>query len=374
MVSAREDKPYKQESQGINHKQKGGAPNSKPKGLKIIFVGLHVETFLLLSKAEQFNIVAVNDTGYFNKIYGNPINLIGRCLYSLRRSNRFISLERFFLISWKILGRFSSSIYSRYKTYLKILSQRHINILDLSNKKSVLDYIRKENIDLIVVNTWDLLSNDIVDAPRYGSVNIHPSKLPQYRGALPTLWTLRNRDKESAITCLKIGKLIDGGDIIAQHSFTVQESDNWNSIEIKINEIIERTLVKDLVGYVEGDAIPKQQGHVEASYTAKYLNYMKINWNTENVRDIFNKVNLYPFLVLEDYCYTYLEKSKIKIRKCSVENNSVRKQPNGTFHVKGLRLKIYAIDGVLISNLFSCLSLRDSVILLSKRKGVFGTN
>ena len=120
---------------------------------------------------------------------------------------------------------------------------------------------------------------EIIFAPKFKSVNIHPSKLPQYRGALPTLWALRNRDRESAVTYIVLDGRVDSGYIIGQYFFEISSSDDWLTFEVKIDKIIRMTLLHDLKGYLSGTIIPVEQDGDSLSVTGRYYDYMAINWH-----------------------------------------------------------------------------------------------
>jgi len=98
---------------------------------------------------------------------------------------------------------------------------------------------------------------------------------------------------------------------------------------------------------------------------------MKIDWNGESGRDIYNKVNLYPFLVHGDYCHTSLNGRKIEIRQAGFIGSQVADSRSGQYQVKGLTLSIQAKNGIITCRLFSGLRFKDSILLLLNRKGGF---
>ena len=338
-----------------------------------MYVGYHSETLLMLNGDDRFELAGTGLIGEFMSVFTlNPVNILFKLIYGLRCSNRFRLLERALLGLWNITSLCSSSFYFRYRIYLKAISQGRTKIVDVNNKRSAKLFIELNAIDLMVVCAWTILPEEIIALPAHGSINIHPSKLPRYRGALPTLWSLKNGDSKSAVSyVLMDNTVIDGGGIVAQHEFPINSDDDWHSLELKINEILRKTLLSDLAGYFAGIIKPAAQEQSIRSSTGKSDGYMKIQWDTESGKDIYNKINLYPFLVPADYCYTYLNGRKVELKK-AVFIESRRTSPVlGSYHVQGLTLSIQARCGIITCSLFSGLRCWDSIYFILHRKGNF---
>lgn len=316
--------------------------------IKYIYVGWDPETPLILSKDKNFELVAVSLIESFFAKTINPVNFIFKAVYSLRRMEKLRWLEFLLSLKWELFKSLSSSIFFVYRDYLALISEKKVNILDFADNEKVGKYIRDNDVDLIVVNTWDLLSKNIVELPKYGTINIHPSELPKYRGALPTLWALKNGDKKTAVTYMLLDNSMDGGKIISQHIFPISSSDDAISLESKIKEIIEKTLAQDISGYLDGKIIPlKQIG--EATFTAKYEDYKKIDWQNENGRDIYNKIKLYPYLGHAEYCYIMLNDKKVLIKDAEFipDAKIFENATAGQFRKSFLNILFQAKDGII---------------------------
>lgn len=339
---------------------------------RIIYAGLHIENLLILYKQKSLEVSAVAFTKeLLHEKTFNPINNIFKLLYLLRYKEKYRLLEIIFLKIWSKIKIFSYPTYFRYAEYLSELSKNKTKILDLENEKITLDFIKKKNVDLLVVNTCGMLSKNLISAPRLGTVNVHPSKLPKYRGALPTLWALKNHDRKSAVTYMLLDKGMDTGKIIKQHTFNIAEKENSISLELKINEIIKKTFLSDINKFIKGELVPYKQASTPGdSKTGKYYDYMIIDWQKERGEDIFNKINLYPFVEPFLYCYSVSNNKKIFFKKADFKKNTClfKCARPGEFMVKGFRLCIQTNGGVLITNLFSGLSFKDTLLLFFKRK------
>ena len=127
---------------------------------------------------------------------------------------------------------------------------------------------RLEDSDLIVVASYGrILTKDELEIPKYGAINIHPSKLPKYRGSSPIQNQILDRVKESAITFIKMDEEVDHGPIIASLPFEILESDTFESA---INKAFKKAsgVLPDIINeFVEGKIKPVEQNHSQASYT-----------------------------------------------------------------------------------------------------------
>jgi methionyl-tRNA formyltransferase len=92
-----------------------------------------------------------------------------------------------------------------------------------------------------------------------GSVNLHGSLLPQYRGAAPINWAVINGEKETGVTTFKLKHEIDTGDILLQESFPIGENETAGEVHDKMKEIGAQVLVKTVKGLAEGSLKEKPQ-------------------------------------------------------------------------------------------------------------------
>ena len=282
--------------------------------LKIAYIGLDPFTLLILLKELRFEVAGVSLLSDFFSVTFNPVNLLFEFIYYLRVKNRFRYLELLALYSFKFLKFFTSSFFKKYRHYLIEISKRRITIFDDLTNSEASEFLRQNEIDVVIVNCWGIISKETIKIPRLGMVNIHPSKLPQYKGALPTLWSLKNGDKQSAVTYMLLDDSIDGGKILKQTPFEISQVDDAISLEEKIKGILKEDLNSTITDYACGKIIPVQQSNKNASKTDRYSDYMKIDWEKESGRDICNKINLYPYIDPNVYCYTLSFEKKIFVK------------------------------------------------------------
>jgi methionyl-tRNA formyltransferase len=92
--------------------------------------------------------------------------------------------------------------------------------------------------DLIIVVAYGkILPKEIIDAPQYGTINVHASLLPKYRGAAPVQWAIMNGEKETGITIMKVIEELDAGDIILQGKMPIEKIDNTQTLTKKLFEL-----------------------------------------------------------------------------------------------------------------------------------------
>ncbi|MGI6455390.1 MAG: formyltransferase family protein [bacterium] len=84
-------------------------------------------------------------------------------------------------------------------------------------------WVREKNPDFICVKSMSqLLKENIFSIPKYGTINLHPSILPNYRGPNPLFWTMFNQECESGMTVHYINKGEDTGDILRQYTIKMR--------------------------------------------------------------------------------------------------------------------------------------------------------
>ncbi|KAF8818265.1 methionyl-tRNA formyltransferase [Rickettsia endosymbiont of Cardiosporidium cionae] len=145
--------------------------------------------------------------------------------------------------------------------------------------KYILELISGIHAEIIVVVSYGyILPKTILSLKKYGCINIHPSKLPRYRGPTPIENAILNGDKETAVSIIQMDENMDSGDIIAQHVIDI--GPKVNSIELhKICSDISGTLLINTLDNI--DILPRlKQSDQLASYTKKNSQHNKIiDWS-----------------------------------------------------------------------------------------------
>ncbi|MBN1118016.1 MAG: methionyl-tRNA formyltransferase [Bacteroidales bacterium] len=167
-------------------------------------------------------------------------------------------------------------------------------ILQPANLKSpeFLDELKALNADLFVVVAFRMLPEIVWSMPRLGTINLHASLLPQYRGAAPINWAIINGENKTGVTCFFIEKEIDTGNIISQVSIAIEQNENAGTLHDKLMIIGAETLVKTVQTIGNGffEAIPQNKLSLKKDLKSApkiFKEDCRINWN-QNVRNIYN--------------------------------------------------------------------------------------
>ena len=157
--------------------------------------------------------------------------------------------------------------------------------------------LREEQADLFVVVAFgQLLSEEILQMPKYGCVNVHASLLPKYRGASPIQWAIAMGEEMSGITTMKMDIGMDTGDILLKEEVKIEEDETGESLFLKLSEIGGPLLLKTIEKMEDNSLQPIPQDEEEATYAPILRKEMgKIDWS-EDAKTIRQKVcAFYPW-------------------------------------------------------------------------------
>jgi len=193
---------------------------------------------------------------------------------------------------------------------LKILQPEKIS--DIASKISDL------KPDLIITAAYgQIIPKDILNTPKFNSLNLHPSLLPKYRGPSPIQTAILNNDKTTGLTIMLMDEKMDHGPIISQTEIKINDQFNYQTLEKKLSQEAATLLIKILPQYFQNEIKPKPQKEEKASYT-KILTRQdgKINLQ-QTAKEIERKIRaFYPW----PGTWTELNGKRIKILKAKTVN------------------------------------------------------
>ncbi len=160
------------------------------------------------------------------------------------------------------------SIYDVYQNKIK-----EISILNDSNviqphkiDSETIDQIKDIKPDVVIVASYgEILSQEFLDIPKYGCVNIHASLLPKLRGASPVQNAIINNFKETGVTLMKMDAGLDTGDIISQEKINISPQDTTEILLEKLSQLGAQLLTRDLINWVSGKITAIPQNSEEAT-------------------------------------------------------------------------------------------------------------
>ncbi len=141
---------------------------------------------------------------------------------------------------------------------LKVLQPEKLKNLEFLNE------LRSLNADLQIVVAFRMLPESVWNMPPLGTINLHGSLLPQYRGAAPINWAVINGEKETGVTTFKLKHEIDTGDILLQESFPIDENETAGDVHDKMKDIGARVLVETVKGIADGTLQERSQSTVDS--------------------------------------------------------------------------------------------------------------
>ncbi|MBI2334195.1 methionyl-tRNA formyltransferase [Candidatus Daviesbacteria bacterium] len=121
--------------------------------------------------------------------------------------------------------------------------------------------------DLMVVASYGkIIPKSILDIPRKGALNVHPSLLPKYRGASPVPATILNGEKETGVTIIKMDRQMDHGPIVATRKISLTGKENMQELINKLFQLGAELLVKIIPDFVTGKITLRPQNPKQATY------------------------------------------------------------------------------------------------------------
>ena len=178
--------------------------------------------------------------------------------------------------------------------------QENLRLLQPTNLKSIefIEELKSLAPDLIVVVAFRMLPRAVWELPKRGTINLHASLLPQYRGAAPINWAIINGENQTGVTTFYINENIDTGDLIMQSTTSIDKEDNAGTLHDKLMMLGASLLLKTVNAIEHGEATGITQPHdVNLRSAPKiFKEDTHINWNQEakRVYDFIRGLSPYP--------------------------------------------------------------------------------
>lgn len=201
---------------------------------------------------------------------------------------------------------------------IDVVTPKTVNTEEFVNKLKELD------IDYIVVVAFgQMIGKVLLEEYPDRIINLHPSKLPEYRGASPMQFSILNGDKITSATTMLIEKGMDSGDILMQKDVEIKDSDDYTSMEEKLGEMGAFAIRDTLLNFDSLYEKRIKQDDEKATFCTKITKEMgKINWS-ESSFDIINKIRAFVEYPVAHFSY---EGKNVKVYKAEVLD-SYKKNP-----------------------------------------------
>ncbi len=177
-------------------------------------------------------------------------------------------------------------------------------------------YLKGIEADIYVVAAFgQILSQEILDIPRLGCVNIHASLLPEYRGAAPIQQAIIDGKKTTGVTIMQMAAGMDTGDILLSREIPIDEDETGGSLFDKLSVLGGELIVEALPKLDAGELIPVPQDEAKATKCGKLTKDMgRIDFTKDagSIRNLVRGLNPWPS------AYTYLQGKSLKIWRAAV--------------------------------------------------------
>lgn len=187
------------------------------------------------------------------------------------------------------------------------------------NAEEFYDNLIKLKGELFIVIAYRILPERIFSLPPRGTVNLHASLLPQYRGAAPIRWVLINGEKKTGVTTFIIEKKVDTGGIILQKETEIGETENYGELYQRLSRLGADAVLETVELIERGKASLRPQDHSLASPASKITKELcQLNWK----EPAYKIVNLVRGLSPQPGAFTYWRGKILKVLEARAENSA----------------------------------------------------
>ena len=205
----------------------------------------------------------------------------------------------------------------------------------LKNKEFV-DYFSGISPDLAVVAAFgQILPREILEIPKMGCINVHPSLLPKYRGAAPINWALIRGEVKTGVTIMLMDEGMDTGDILTQEETMIEPMETFGKLNDRLADMGAKLLLKTIDMVASVNSTRRPQDASLATYAPRLTKEDgMIRWDT----DVHQTVNLIRGLSPTPCAYTFCGGMMLKIFSAVGEKTPSPESPGqiGTVAEKGL--------------------------------------
>jgi methionyl-tRNA formyltransferase len=212
----------------------------------------------------------------------------------------------------KAAGRGMKLTQSAVKKYA-VENGLHVLQPEKLKNDSFLEELQSLKADLQIVVAFRMLPEVVWNMPPMGTINVHGSLLPQYRGAAPINWAIINGEKQTGVTTFKLKHEIDTGDILLQEKIQIGETDTAGLLHDRMKIVGAELLVRTIKNLAEGKVKEVSQDAIasnEIKHAPKiFTETCKIDWNktVEEIYDLIRGLSPFPG------AFTFLDNKMLKI-------------------------------------------------------------
>ena len=224
--------------------------------------------------------------------------------------------------------------------------QNNIELIELDsfNNNAIYKKLCSLNVDIFVVVAFRILPEDYISIPKFGSINLHASLLPSYRGAAPIQWALMNGDKTTGVSVFQIEKKVDTGKIITQAKIDIDKNDNYEILSNKLSKVGAGALVEALNNLEKGEVDYNKQDNslvTKAPKISKEMLRIQWEWPAAKINNWVRGLSPKPGMM------AIFQNKRIKIFKTLVLDDKLKGVPGKIKATAKSSLEIYTGRGLI---------------------------
>ncbi len=207
--------------------------------------------------------------------------------------------------------------------------------------------LKSWEVDLQVVVAFRMLPEIVWDMPPLGTINLHGSLLPQYRGAAPINWAVINGDKETGVTTFKLQHAIDTGNMLLQAKMPIGPEDSAGEVHDAMMVLGANTLVETVKKLAENTIVelPQAENIPLRSAPKIFTETCHIDWNntTSHIHNLIRGLSPFPG------AFTEFDGKMFKIYKSQKENTAPSEKPGTVLSDNKTFIKFATLDGYILA-------------------------
>lgn len=205
--------------------------------------------------------------------------------------------------------------------------------------------LKQYEADVYVVAAFgQILSQEILDIPKFGCLNIHASLLPKYRGASPIQHVIIDGEEETGVTIMQMDAGVDTGDMLYKKSIAIEDNDTYETLHDKLMVLGGEAIVEALPLIEEGILIPEKQQDEQSCHAGmirKEMGNIDFNRPAVEIHRLIRGLTPWPS------AYTFYKGKQMKVWEVTIEDSTVNAIPGTVAEVTKNTIKVACSEGLL---------------------------
>lgn len=214
------------------------------------------------------------------------------------------------------------------------------------NTPESIQKLKDINPDIIIVAAFgQIVSEELLNIPEHGCVNVHASLLPYYRGAAPINWCIIRGEKVAGVTIMMMEKGLDSGDMVLKGEVEIGKEETAGELYDRLKALGGELLVEAVDMFENGTVTKTPQNHELSTYAPmmdKTLGHIDWAKNGEDIKNLVRGTQPWPG------CYTQYEDNKIKVFKVDFELGEFKGESGEILAANKDGIEVKCLDGKVI--------------------------